>query len=544
MSSDLTGDSHLTKSEINSSMVLTFQIPDRWGDMMVFFSFEFLILLAVMLVLYYSVFKTKQWIVLLVGSMFFYFTLGGKYLILIVCLSLAVWLGARAVERMEDGFKQKKKELTREEKKTVKAVLMKKKRLVLALELVIAFGLLAFFKVADFKGSLVLPVGISFYTFQALSYFFDVYLGKYESEKNYLKYLLFVSWFPQMMQGPISRYNQLGVQFREQHKIDLYKMQHALYLFVFGFMKKYAIAEVVAPAASAAMSGDVSVKSGSTVLFGVLLFMVQEYADFSGGIDMTIAISKLFGLDLIDNFNQPYFATSMANFWRRWHITLGAWMRDYVFYPMAVTKPMMKLTKWGTKHWNRVGRILPALIGNIVVFTLVGIWHGTGWNYVLWGLYNGVLIAASDLAKPLFDAMKSALHVREESKGFHLFRILRTCFLVFVGEILVCISNAAQLPAVIRNVFVNPDLSMAGARIIINEKLLNYTVMTPIILFVGLILFFTRSVMNENGRDFFGALLNANIVVRLVFFNLCFFMALFPFVYVTGGGGGFLYANF
>lgn len=148
---------------------------------------------------------------------------------------------------------------------------------------------------------------------------------------------------------------------------------------------------------------------------------------FPGGIDMVLGVAQLFGIEMMPNFRQPYFSTSLGDFWRRWHISLGAWMRDYLFYPFALTKPMQRFGKWATGHWGKhFGRVLPAAVANLLVFAVVGIWHGPQAHYLVWGLYNGMVIALADLLEPAFKKMNTALHIPTESRTWHIFRILRT----------------------------------------------------------------------------------------------------------------------
>ena len=165
-----------------------------------------------------------------------------------------------------------------------------------------------------------------------------------------------------------------------------------------------------------------------------LLYSLQQYCDFSGGIELVAGIAELFGIQLAPNFKRPYFAVSLGDFWRRWHISLGSWMRDYVFYPFALTKPMNRLSKAAKAKWGAdVGRALPAALGNILVFLLVGVWHGATSNYIFWGLYNGLILAFSALAEPAYKKWNTAHAALSASKGFHVLRILRTFIIVNIG---------------------------------------------------------------------------------------------------------------
>lgn len=210
-----------------------------------------------------------------------------------------------------------------------------------------------------------MPLGISFYTFQAVGYLIDCYRGRHPAEKNFARFLLFISFFPQLVQGPINRYGELEPQFMARHTWDWERTKRALFLFAFGAMKKYAISNLTSPTIAAILDvEDASSLTGAMALLAILLYSLQQYADFSGGIDMVLGVAQLYDIQMMPNFRQPYFSTSLGDFWRRWHISLGAWMRDYLFYPFALTKPMQRFGKWATKHGGKhFGRVLPAGCG-------------------------------------------------------------------------------------------------------------------------------------------------------------------------------------
>ena len=192
--------------------------------------------------------------------------------------------------------------------------------------------------------NLVLPLGISFYTFQSMGYLIDVSNGKYPAEKNPFRFALFVSFFPQLIQGPIARYDQLGAQLAAEHRFDMTNIHRGLLLMLWGFFKKKVIADRALILVNEVF-GNQAQYGGAVIVVGVLFYSLQQYCDFSGGIDLVAGIAELFGIRLAPNFKRPYFSVSLGDFWRRWHISLGAWMRDYVFYPFALTRPMAKLSK-------------------------------------------------------------------------------------------------------------------------------------------------------------------------------------------------------
>jgi alginate O-acetyltransferase complex protein AlgI len=520
-----------------------------------FYSLFILLFVSFFLILNYTIFRHKQWVCLLGASLLFYCLFSGWHLVFVLITSFTVWLGGRQIARARADYDKARKAegVTRDQKKALKAEMTHKKRIALFITLAVNVGILVVFKCWKLFGSIIsdngtiniiLPLGISFYTFQATSYLIDMYYEKYDHEPNYLHFLLFVSWFPQMVQGPINRYDKMQPQLFASRMLTADAAKRALLLFLFGAMKKYAIGDPLASTVGVVFDHGVDDLSSAAILYGMLIFLIQEYADFSGGIDMISAISLLFGVQLAQNFRQPYFATSMGDFWRRWHITLGAWMRDYVFYPFAVTQPMMQVTKWGSAHLGHtLGRVLPAALGNIVVFLLVGIWHGTGWNFVFWGLYNGLLIAASDLAKPtIFKKLFEITKVDPKGQFMHVVRIIRTFCLVGGG---VLFERVAHLPDCFR-CFYNLVAHWGGwgdISIIFQEEMLKDSPLVPIVCFTALALVFICSVMRENGLDMYVWLHDRVIVVRWAIYFLMIILTLASFIY-AGQGGGFLYANY
>ena len=323
--------------------------------------------LATMLVYFLFPIKKYKWTVLLAASMFFYAVAGYKFACFILLTTLSTYLIALWLERISKNskalLKEKKKEWDRDQKKAYKNRIKVQKRLVMTLALVINFGVLAFLKYYNFfAGSLndvlgsfgigfsaptltlFLPLGISFYTFQSMGYIVDVYREKTEAQRNPFKLLLFVSFFPQIVQGPISIYDQLAHQLFEPHDFDFTRMKHGMELILWGFFKKLIIADraVIAIKAVQDAYGNYN---GTTLTFIVLLYALQLYADFSGGIDISRGVAQIFGIDMIDNFKRPYFSKSINEYWRRWHISLGAWLKNYLFYPVAMSNVFLNASK-------------------------------------------------------------------------------------------------------------------------------------------------------------------------------------------------------
>ncbi|MCM1101479.1 MAG: MBOAT family protein [Clostridium sp.] len=248
--------------------------------------------------------------------------------------------------------------------------------------------------------SLTLPIGISFYSFQALSYVIDVYRGQEEAQKNILDVGLYIAFFPQLIAGPIVRYGTIAAQLKErQHSFDLFSA--GAWHFVIGLSKKLLLANHLAVLAKMAFRRAPGELSVALAWAGALAFMLQIYFDFSGYSDMAIGLGKMFGFEFLENFNYPYISRSISEYWRRWHISLGEWFRDYLYYPLALG-PAVKVRKAAAK---RFGRKRAAVISSafilLAVWMATGIWHGANWTFVVWGLIQFVFIFWEQRRKPL-----------------------------------------------------------------------------------------------------------------------------------------------
>ena len=478
--------------------------------------------LATMLVYFLFPAKKYKWTVLLAASMFFYAVAGYKFAFFILfttatTFGIGLWI-ERVAANSKKRLKEKKAEWSRDEKKAYKNKIKVQKRLIMALALVINFGILAFLKYYNFfAGSLndllggfgigfsaptlhlFLPLGISFYTFQSMGYIIDVYREKTEAQKNPLKLLLFVSFFPQIVQGPISIYDQLAHQLFEPHDFDFTRMKHGMELILWGFCKKLIIADRAVIAINT-VTADYGAYSGTTLTFTVLLYALQLYADFSGGIDISRGVAQIFGIDMIDNFKRPYFSKSINEYWRRWHISLGAWLKNYLFYPVAMSNVFlnagkkMKNSRFGkTAAGAHVSKVLPTAVASLIVFLIVGIWHGADWKYVAFGVWNGMIIMLSILLQPLFDSWTDRLHIRRESAWFRVFQMLRTFIVVLVGYVFDVAPSFGDGMATIGKFFAGQSFGTFGEEL----GTLGLWGSDYLILLVGIAVIFTFSVIQE-----------------------------------------------
>ena len=530
-----------------------------------FYSIQFLLFLGILLIAYYIFLKKYQWQCILIGSIVFYLWTGPVNMIFLITTGFTTWAGSLFMEKYSDEFRKIKADKTIDKgtRKLYKKKFEKKKKIVLLIVLLINFGILAYlkywkvilenvasvihvdpasFSVYNQALGLLLPLGISFYTFQSVGYLLDVYHDKSAAQKNFGKYLLFVAYFPQLIQGPINRYDKMEPEFEKQHRWDSANAKAALLLILFGMVKKYAIANLTVGLIADILDRTGAVYPGSVIVTGILLYSAQQYADFSGGIDMVLGISQLFGIAMMPNFRQPYFATSISDFWRRWHISLGAWMRDYIFYPFALTRPMQNLGKWAkNKMGKHIGRVLPAAISNILVFFVVGLWHGAEWHFILWGLYNGIVIAISDFLEPVFAKMTGALHINTEAKWYHVFRVIRTFIVVNIGwyfdriaDISVCLESMKSTVTHFKPAAFLPVMA---------DILSGYSLMTFAVAAVAIVFVFCHSVLKERGVDTIQWLDNRSIVIRWGIIYFMIFIVLVSFT-CDMSAGGFMYANY
>lgn len=490
---------------------------------MTYTSINFIFFVLVTALLYFALpLKKHKWIVLLAASIFFYLVAGYKYAMFILFTAISTYLIGLWIDKISKNskavLKKNKAEWDRETKKKYKNKVKVQKRLVMAFALVLNFGILAFLKYFNFfAGSLndilgnfgidfsiptlalFLPLGISFYTFQSMGYIVDVYREKTAAEKNPLKFMLFVSFFPQIVQGPISIYDQLAHQLYEPHSFDFTRFKHGMMLILWGFFKKLIIADRAVIAINT-VTDSYNSYGGSTLLFTILLYSVQLYADFSGGIDISRGVAQIFGIDMIDNFKRPYFSKSINEYWRRWHISLGAWLKNYLFYPVAMSNVFinaskkMKGTRFGkTAAGAHIAKVLPTSVASLIVFLVVGIWHGADWKYVGFGLWNGLIIMVSILLQPVFDIILEKLHINPKAAWYSVFQMLRTFIIVLVGYVFDVAPGINESMNTFKLILTNQSFAQARAQI----SELGLGKKDFIVILVGIIVIFTVSVIQE-----------------------------------------------
>ncbi len=368
---------------------------------MVFNSYIFLIFFPIVVLIHFLLPKRVQYLWLLAASYYFYMNWDARYVLLLLFSTAVTYLSGIAMEKVRTDRARKS---------------------VVAVSFVLNVGVLFFFKYFNFAVdslnfvlmhiglavpkpdfNLLLPVGISFYTFQALSYTMDVYRKDIAAERNFFRYALFVSFFPQLVAGPIERSKNLLSQVNETHRFDYDKMREGLLIMLWGYFLKLVVADRVAIVVNT-VYGDPAQYGGAYIAVASVLFAVQIYCDFAGYSTIAIGAAKILGFQLMENFDCPYFALSIGEFWRRWHISLSSWFRDYLYIPLG---------------GNRKGKLIKYR-NLMIVFLVSGLWHGAAGTYVVWGLIHGVYQVIGSVTRPVRDRINEVLELDPQSIGHKL----------------------------------------------------------------------------------------------------------------------------
>ncbi len=413
---------------------------------MLFNSFEFLVFLPIVFLLYWFVFRTRKWqnLLVVVASYTFYGWWNWRFLFLIALTSICSFASGWLIEHYE-GHRQRQ-------------------RWVSAANIVLNLGILGVFKYYNFfvenldallrslgwqldcvTINILLPVGISFYTFQALSYTIDVYQKKLPATHDVVEFFAYISFFPQLVAGPIERATNLLPQFQRQRTFDYTQAVDGMRQMLWGFLKKLVIADNCATLVNEYWNQYDALPGMTLFLLGVL-FTFQIYCDFSGYSDIAIGCARLFGFNLMRNFNFPYFSRSIPEFWRRWHISLTTWFRDYIYFPLGGSR----CDKW-------------KIIRNVyIVWAISGLWHGANWTFVCWGLFHATLLAIYNV----FSINTKYEHV--VAYGHYLpsikeaLQMALTFVLTIIGWIIFRAESMTQaaeyLTAMVRNKFFDPSL--------------------------------------------------------------------------------------
>lgn len=457
---------------------------------MLFNSYQFLVFFPVVVLVYFIIPKKIRYVWLLIASYYFYMSWNAKYALLLLTSTAITYISGLLLAAIQPkGHRQ-----------------VVGRKIVVAASFLSNLSILFFFKYFDFaieninavlaafhvellhpQFDILLPVGISFYTFQALSYTMDVYREEVAAEKNPLKYALFVSFFPQLVAGPIERSKNLLKQINEEHRFSYERMCDGLMLMVWGYFMKLVIADRIAIFVDNAYSTKV-LYDGRYLLLASVLFAFQIYCDFAGYSTIAIGAAKVLGFDLMENFDCPYFSETVAEFWRRWHISLSSWFRDYLYIPLG---------------GNRKGKFRKYL-NTMIVFLVSGLWHGANWTYVIWGGLNGIY-------QVIGSALQPVKQWEMRRKIWKIPKILVTFVLVDFTWIFFRADSLQQAGSVIDRIF-----HMNDPKLLANGMLfdLGLNKQNFVVLGVALCILLLADLVKYNGVKMREVILNRNIVVR------------------------------
>ena len=402
---------------------------------MLFNSLEFLIFLPIIFIIFWAVPNRWRWIPLLIASYYFYMYWSPRLIFLILFTTVVSYLCGILLERAGERLALR--------------------RIILALTMVTCLGVLVFFKYFNFlyesffdlvqifggNGpagyfSIILPVGISFYTFQTASYVVDVYRGSIKAERHLGYFALFVTFFPQLVAGPIERPDALLPQLRAEKRLKNIDFVGAFRFMTVGFFKKIAVADFIGITVNATYE-NLAGANGLAALISTLLFSVQIYCDFSGYSDIAVGCAKLFGVNLTENFNKPYSARSIKEFWNRWHISLSSWLRDYIYFPIGGSR---------VKTWRWVFNVS-------LVFFVSGLWHGASYNFIIWGLLHALFQIIGKFTLGARNKFWTLLHVSPDGKLVSRLRNLGTVALVTLAWVFFRADTPADAIAVLGKIF-------------------------------------------------------------------------------------------
>lgn len=475
-------------------------------------SFYFLCFLGICLLLYYMIPLKWQWKFLLLVSLMYYLIVNSPWLICYpVFTILSTYAGTLGIERMK-------------EQKGRKIVLSS-----VVLCNITLLALLKYFNVGSYVG---VPLGISFYTFSMMGYLFDVYYGIGKTERNILKVSLFGMLFTNMISGPIMRYDRVKKSLFDGHAFSYENVSRGCQRILWGFFQKLVISERIAVPVNAVFS-DYSAYSGVTVLFAILGYTVQLYTDFAGCMDIVIGVAQCFGVVLPENFKTPFFAVSIQEFWRRWHITLGEWLKNYLFYPILRSGFFMELPGRLKKRFGKkAAKKITTYCAMFILWFTVGLWHGGAWHYIIGvGLLQWFYIVTGELLTPVWDFLKQLFHMKKESFVLIWFQRGRTFLFMSISF---CLFRTASIPdafCMMKQLFVANSFEKITHEIM--SLGLDYIEM--IILVVSVILFFIVSLCKEHLQE--SETLRSRIAGKKLLVRWILWIALLFYVILLGQYG-------
>lgn len=508
---------------------------------MSFTSFSFLCFYACTLIVYYLFPAKLRWMVLLAASVVFYLFSGNSILILYpVAACLAAYAGICLMGRTAE---------------------VKKRRMALALTVLLLVGSLFVLKYVNFgihtvngiagifgaggivKGfHLLIPLGISFYTFSLLGYVIDVYNKIAVMQKNFFKLALYGMYFPSMLSGPILRYREDGEQFFQPHFFDYKQITFGMQRMLWGFFKTLVISERMNLVVNTVYDHYADY-NGIYIWLATVCFAFQLYANFSGSMDIALGVSQTFGIRLPENFETPFFSRTISEYWRRWHITLGVWMKEYVFYPLLRTQAFTRLGKKCRERFGKKrGKQMTTFAAMLILWFTVGVWHGGDWKFIIGsGLLHWFYIVAGELLNPVYKKIMEKCRISPESRWLNVLRVVRTFFLVNIGFVFFRADSAAAACRMLAGAFRVGNMGILFHRGIFSLGLDSIEFAIAVI---SLLMLLAVSLL-QNKESVRERIARKNIVVRwAVWYALLFYVILLGYYGPGYSAAEFIYQGF
>lgn len=499
-------------------------------------SFYFFVFLLLSVIAYYAVPLKKRWIVLLTSSIFFFLLASFWWLILYLLFGIiTTYIGTRYISE---------KELTNKKRTIIFIITL----LSIIIELFVLKYINIFPLTANvfsrlfslnliFKSfSFLAPLGISYYTLSLIGYVTDVYRKTCEPQKNIFKHALFACYYPVMISGPIIRYPDMEKGLLGGHKFKWDNFYFGFYRIVYGLMKKLIIANQLALLVTAVFA-NYKLYSGYYIIIAVICYAIQIYADFSGCMDIVIGASRMYGVILPENFNSPFFSKNLSEFWRRWHMSLGSWAKDYIMYPLLKSSTFQKMgVVCRNKFGKKIGKKLPMILAILILWLLIGLWHGASFRYIFAaGILPWIYLTCGQLFEDLPKKINDKLHLKTDCFSFHLLQSLRTFGFMCLIWLFACAPSFLGSITVIKAIFVMP----------VSGLMITLPVLATKALLVSFILFILVDYLNYKEINVLQKFKKQNLYFRWFILFLILAMIIVYGIYGPGyNASDFIYGGF
>lgn len=484
------------------------------------FSHNFFLLWAVSILLYYTIARRRQWVLLLVMSLVFYAYSITKAPVVLLLVSALTYAGALWIAGA--GAKKERSE----------------KKIKLVRRLITCVCIIAL--ISGSTTSWFAMLGNSYFTLKAISYLADADRDAKNCERNYFFYLLYLIYLPTVLQGPFNRFSAFRENLAERISFDYTGFMHGIQRFLWGAFKKLVLTTRLEQV-TVYVYGNLETQSGLSILIGTIACSLWLYTDFSGYMDLMLGMSGTFGISLPENFRQPYFSRSIAEFWRRWHITLGGVLRDYLMMPFVQSKQGRSLRKHFKRYGKNAGRLAPILAGTFLVWLFTSLWHDFSWKYLIWGMYYCVIISASLVLEGTYVKIRKKLSIKEDSKIYAVFCMARTWGLLLIANVILQVQSFGDFCTAVRQIvgrsfFIGDSISLSA---------LHWIGQDAVVLGAGLLVLLFISIWKEKNVNILNWLDTRILPVRWgIYYLLLFSVLLFGMYGSQYDASQFLYMQF